>query len=197
MIVGVDEVGRGCWAGPLAAGAVALASPIVGLADSKVLTKIARERLDVLIRAEALAFGVGWASVEEIDRLGLTAAVRLAMQRAVLAAEALAQRPAAEIIVDGSFNFFANDARARTLVSADALVPEVSAASILAKVARDRWMTEVAAKDFPLYGFEKHVGYGTMLHREQLQAHGVSSLHRRSFRPIKELLERQVPNAGR
>ncbi len=188
MIVGIDEVGRGCWAGPVAAGAVALRTPLVGLADSKVLTKLARGRLDALIRTEALAYGVGWASAEEVDRFGLTEAVRLAMQRAVLAAETLARQTATELIIDGSFNFFAGDARARTLVGADALVPEVSAASIIAKVARDRWMAEIAAKQFPLYGFEKHVGYGTALHRERLRLHGVSSLHRRSFRPIKELL---------
>lgn len=193
MTVGVDEVGRGCWAGPLAAGAVALKAPIVGLADSKVLTKLTRERLDVLIRSEALAFGVGWASVEEIDRLGLTEAVRLAMHRAVFEAEATAQQLATELIVDGSFNFFAGDERARTLIDADASVPEVSAASILAKVARDRWMAGIAAKEFPVYGFERHVGYGTALHREQLRTHGVSRLHRRSFRPIKEFLERPSP----
>lgn len=188
MIVGVDEVGRGCWAGPVAAGAVALKKPLTGLADSKVLTKLARQRLDVLIRAKALTFGIGWADVEEVNRLGLTGAVRLAMQRALSKAEALAQQPATELIIDGSFNFFAGDTRARTLIDADATVPEVSAASIIAKVARDRWMAEVAARDFPLYGFEKHVGYGTVLHRERLRLYGVSPLHRRSFRPIKDLL---------
>ncbi|HEY8999021.1 MAG TPA: ribonuclease HII [Candidatus Saccharimonadales bacterium] len=188
MILGIDEVGRGCWAGPVAAGAVALRVPLPSLADSKTLSKKTRERLDALIRAEALAFGVGWASVEEIDSLGLTEAVRLAMRRAVLAAEESACQKADELIVDGKYNFFADDVRARVLVGADALIPSVSAASILAKVARDRWMSSVASKDFPAYGFEKHVGYGTALHRERLQLHGVSALHRRSFRPIKELL---------
>lgn len=188
MILGVDEVGRGCLAGPVAAGAVALRLPLEGLADSKVLTKLARKRMDAVIRAKALAFGVGWASVEEINIFGLTQALRLAMQRAVTEAEASAAQAATEIIIDGSFNFFKGDPRAHTMVGADALIPEVSAASIIAKVARDQWMAEVAAKQFPLYQFEKHVGYATALHRELLRAHGVSALHRRSFQPVKELL---------
>lgn len=189
MILGIDEVGRGCWAGPVAAGAVALRAPIVGLNDSKKLTKLARTRLDEIIRAKALAFGIGWASAEEVDRLGLTEAVRLAMHRAVDEAEANVGVKASELIIDGSYNFFAEDLRARTVVGADALIPEASAASIIAKVARDTWMATHAAKEFPAYQFEKHVGYGTALHAAMLKLHGVSELHRRSFRPIKELLD--------
>jgi ribonuclease HII len=196
MILGIDEVGRGCWAGPVVAGAVALNTPVVGLNDSKKLTKLARARLDQTIRIEALAFGVGWASVEEVDRLGLTEAVRLAMHRAVAEAEANAGEKASELIVDGSYNFFAEDPRARTVVGADAIIPEASAASIIAKVARDTWMATDAARDFPAYQFEKHVGYGTALHLAMLKLYGVSTLHRKSFRPIKELLEWPVPSVN-
>lgn len=181
MILGIDEVGRGCWAGPLVAGAVVLAKPIEGLADSKVLAKARREGLDVIIRQNALGIGLGWVQPNELDEIGLTEAVRLAMQRAL--AEVACKFD--EIIVDGNYNFFPKDARARAVIKADGSVPAVSAASIIAKVARDKWMAEHAAKQFPLYQFEKHVGYGTKMHQEMLRLHGVCELHRRSFKPVR------------
>jgi ribonuclease HII len=184
MVVGVDEVGRGCWAGPLVAGAVALASPIAGLADSKALTKIAREKLAAQICTEAVAIGLGWVTVEELDEVGLTEAVRLAMQRAVEQISVAFD----ELIVDGNINYFPTDARSRAIIKADATIPSVSAASILAKVARDKWMAVEAVRMFPDYHFDKHVGYGTMLHRDMLIKHGVCSLHRRSFKPVKAML---------
>lgn len=184
MIVGVDEVGRGCWAGPLVAGAVALHSPIPGLKDSKVLTKKSRERLSAQIIQEAVATGIGWVSVAEINRLGLTASVGLAMKRAIKQL----QCDIDQIIIDGNYNFFPNDPRVRTLVKADALEPAVSAASIIAKVARDTWMATKATKMHPNYQFEKHVGYGTALHRQLLAQYGVSALHRQKYKPIQELL---------
>ena len=180
MIVGVDEVGRGCWAGPVVAGAVALRAPIPGLKDSKKLSKKQRERLDAEIRVEALAFGVGWVTALEVDQVGLTEAVRLAMQRA------LAQIDVAydELIVDGNHNFFPENPKSRALIAADNLVPEVSAASIIAKVARDRFMADMSAS-YPGYAFERHVGYGTAAHQAALQQLGVCTLHRRSFKPIQ------------
>lgn len=180
MIVGLDEVGRGCWAGPLVAGAVILGEPIAGLKDSKKLSRTQREKLDAEIRVSALGFGLGWVSPEELDRVGLTEAVRLAMQRALAEVKAVYD----EIIIDGNLNFFADDSRSRAVIGADNSVPEVSAASIIAKVARDRYMAEMALC-FPGYGFDKHVGYGTAAHQLALQANGLTELHRRSFKPIQ------------
>ncbi len=182
MIVGIDEVGRGSWAGPLVAGAVLLKKPIPGLADSKQLNRLQREQLDVAIRKVA-AVGLGWVAPVEVDELGLTEAVRLAMQRAL----SEISQPYTEIIIDGNYNFLENNPRAHALVKADASVPAVSAASIVAKVARDNWMRE-AAKQYAVYGFEKHVGYGTKLHKEMLHLHGVCELHRRSYAPVREVL---------
>ncbi len=185
MIVGVDEVGRGCWAGPLVAGAVALHKPINGLADSKAMRKKQRQILAATIRIEAAGIGLGWVTSEEIDEVGLSAAVKLAMHRAVNQIALVFD----ELIIDGNINYFPEDPRANAIVKADAIVPAVSAASIIAKVARDSWMTQEATKQFPQYGFDKHVGYGTALHRNALRLHGACSLHRRSFKPIQALLE--------
>ncbi|MFI5275249.1 MAG: ribonuclease HII [Candidatus Saccharimonadales bacterium] len=184
MVVGIDEVGRGCWAGPLVAGAVILDKPIPGLNDSKLLTKRQRSALSEQILTRAAAVGLGWVSSQEVDAFGLTAAVRLAMQRAVAQIEVVFE----EIIIDGNYNFLADDVRARTIVRADAAVPAVSAASIVAKVARDNWMCTQAAKQFPVYGFDKHVGYGTKQHHDMLVKHGICPLHRQSYRPIQYVL---------
>src|SRR5262245_53615285 len=136
MIVGIDEVGRGCWAGPVVAGAVLLDAPIAGLKDSKKLSVKQREKLDAEIRVSAVAFGLGWVPAEEIDKLGLTEAVRLAMRLAL----AVINQPYKQIIIDGDYNFFAGDPKSSALIGADNSVPAVSAASIIAKVARDRYM---------------------------------------------------------
>jgi ribonuclease HII len=180
MIVGIDEVGRGCWAGPLVAGAVLLEGSIAGLKDSKLLSKARRERLDAEIRVSAVAFGLGWVTPTEIDELGLTEAVRLAMRRAL----AVITEPYNEIIIDGNYNFFASDPKARAIIGADNSVPAVSAASIVAKVARDRYMAE-AATTFPGYSFERHVGYGTKAHAAAMKVAGICDLHRRSFKPVQ------------
>ncbi len=184
MLVGIDEVGRGCWAGPLVAGAVVLGNPLKGLRDSKKLSRAQRETLSVSIYAEALAVGLGWVEPQEVDALGLTAAVRLAMERALVQI----QLPCTEVIIDGSYNFLTEDPRARAVVKADDSVPAVSAASIVAKVARDAYMRELGAA-YAGYGFASHVGYGTAGHRAALEKLGVSDLHRRSYKPIRAFLE--------
>lgn len=184
-VIGVDEVGRGCWAGPVVAGAVFLDAPIARLRDSKKLTKLARQKLDAEIRLQALAIGLGWVEPAEIDKLGLTAAVRLAMERAM---QELAIQSYDELVIDGNYNFLPAYKGSRCLIHADDLVPAVSAASIVAKVARDAYMNAAAAK-YPGYFFERHVGYGTALHNTALQALGLCELHRRSFAPIRVLSE--------
>ncbi|HSX34008.1 MAG TPA: ribonuclease HII [Candidatus Saccharimonadales bacterium] len=183
MIVGIDEVGRGCWAGPVVAGAVLLGEPIKGLNDSKKLTRKQRERLDAEIRLQAVAFGLGWVSASELDAVGLTEAVRLAMERALAQIHADYD----ELVIDGNLNYFAANPRARAVIAADSSVPAVSAASIIAKVARDRFMAQ-QSRLFPGYSFDRHVGYGTAAHLAALQSLGLCELHRRSFKPIQAFI---------
>ncbi|HEY8992773.1 MAG TPA: ribonuclease HII [Candidatus Microsaccharimonas sp.] len=183
MILGIDEVGRGPWAGPLVVGAVVLGeASIDGLTDSKKLTKKKRDALDVLIRRDAAGFGLGWVPADEIDEIGLSAALRLATIRAVEQVKV----PYHEIIIDGTINFLKETAKGQyvtTLPKADLLIQSVSAASIIAKVARDNYM---ALQDdvYPGYGFASHVGYGTTLHRASIDSLGVTPLHRLSFAPL-------------
>jgi len=190
MIIGVDEVGRGCMAGPVVAGAVILDRRIRGLKDSKQLIKAERERLDVIIRKRAVAYGLGWASHQEIDEFGLTQAVRLAMQRAVAELQGQYQeaaREVQEIIIDGNYNFLKELPGSRAVVRADDTVAAVSAASIIAKVARDNYMIQMA-EQYPGYNFESHVGYCTPGHRKALLELGMCELHRRSFAPVRAIL---------
>lgn len=187
-IVGLDEVGRGCWAGPLVAGAVVLGSPIAGLKDSKKLSKKQREVLALQIHESAKAVGIGWVTAAEVDKIGLTKAVQLAMLRAMKQIDCQYE----QIVIDGNINFFSNvqglkTEDIQTIVRADDTVPAVSAASIVAKVARDTYMVDIDKKH-PGYGFASNVGYGTLSHRKGLEAHGVTEVHRRSFRPISDLL---------
>lgn len=187
-LLGIDEVGRGPWAGPLVVGACVLREPIDGLNDSKKLTAKRREKLAAEIHEKAYC-GLGWVSAAELDRLGLSVSLRKACREAVKAIQA--QKPEFnEIIIDGTINFLSDTPLGKyvaVLPKADALVPEVSAASIIAKVARDNYMIELAKK-YPEYGFEKHVGYGTALHRTALEKYGPCEEHRKSFRPISELI---------
>ncbi len=182
LVVGIDEVGRGCWAGPLVAGAVLLNQPIPGLKDSKKLSAKRRQELAEVIKQTA-TYGLGWVTPSEVDNLGLTAAVALAMERAIKQIHGTYD----SIIIDGDYNFLPNYSSASTLVKADDLIPAVSAASILAKVARDYYMA-LASKKYPGYGFEKHVGYGTKQHSLALAELGVTPLHRKSYKPIKAYL---------
>ena len=184
MTVGIDEVGRGCWAGPLVAAAVVLGKhQISGLTDSKKLTTKKRELLNGQILAQAEAVGIGWIEPEFIDKQGLTRAVKLAMRQALQAITVNYSK----IIIDGNINYLSDNPKAECLVRADATIDEVSAASIVAKVARDEYMTKISS-DYPLYGFEKHVGYGTEEHIKQLKTHGVCAIHRLSYKPVKQIL---------
>ena len=184
LIAGVDEAGRGPLAGPVVAAAVILDElhPIAGLNDSKKLTARRREQLFDEIRAKALCFSVAEASVEEIDSLNILQATMLAMRRAV---EGLRLKPG-KVLVDGN-RLPVLDVVAEAIVQGDALVPAISAASILAKVTRDRWCAQVDA-DYPQYGFATHKGYGTAEHLQALRQHGACPLHRSSFAPVRAVL---------
>lgn len=180
MIVGIDEVGRGAWAGPMAVGAVMLGgASIEGLTDSKKLTKKQRTTLDIEIRQKALAIGIGWVSARQIDQLGLSGALKLASRRAL----SHIQCEYNEIIIDGTIALI-DDPRVSLMKKADLLIPSVSAASIVAKVARDNYMKHLD-RVFPGYKFASHVGYGTAIHREAIAKQGITPLHRLSFAPLQ------------
>jgi ribonuclease HII len=184
-VAGVDEAGRGPLAGPVSAAAVILdpARPITGLADSKTLTPARRDALDLEIRARALAWSIAWASAEEIDRINILQASMLAMQRAVAA---LKVRPT-RVLVDGNrCPDVGCDAEA--IVGGDGLVPSIGAASILAKVARDRLMCDLE-RAFPGYGFAGHKGYPTRAHIEALRRLGPCPEHRCSFGPVRASIQ--------
>ncbi len=189
LVAGVDEAGRGPLAGPVLAAAVILDDlhPIKGLADSKKLTARRREQLYDEIRAKALCCAVAQASVQEIDELNILQATLLAMRRAV---EGLRLVPRL-VLVDGN-RLPVLPMRAEAIVKGDALVAAISAASILAKVTRDRWCAEVD-QQYPAYGFAKHKGYGTAEHLAALQAHGACPAHRTTFRPVTDVLGRPHP----
>jgi ribonuclease HII len=185
LVAGVDEAGRGPLAGSVVAAAVILddANPIKGLADSKKLTALKRDKLYDEIRAKALCIGVGEASVEEIDRLNILQATMLAMQRAVAG---LRLKPV-KVLVDGN-RIPKLDVLAEAIVQGDAKVQAISAASIIAKVTRDRQCALLHAQ-YPQYGFDEHKGYGTTVHMAALKAHGATPAHRRSFAPVRQAIE--------
>ncbi len=184
LIAGVDEAGRGPLAGPVVAAAVILddLNPIKGLNDSKKLSPMRREKLYDEIRAKALCCSVAQASVEEIDRLNILQATLLAMRRAV---EGLRLKPS-KVLVDGN-RLPVLDVLAEAIVGGDATVAAISAASILAKVTRDRWCRELDLQ-YPQYGFAGHKGYGTAEHLAALKAHGACPQHRKTFAPVAQVL---------
>ena len=185
MLIGIDEVGRGAWAGPLLVVACATHGVAqVELKDSKLLSKRQREALIPALKS-AFRFGEGWVNPDEIDKIGLTEAMRLGVTRALGGLKADTKT---KIIMDGTINYC--DLSFSNVVceaKADAKYPVVSAASIYAKVLRDQKMTELSL-EYPDYGFEGHVGYGTEKHSEALKKFGVSKIHRLSYKPVKEVL---------
>jgi ribonuclease HII len=193
LICGVDEAGRGPLAGPVSAAAVILddSRPIEGLADSKKLSEKQRDRLAPIIRERALAWAVAYAEVGEIDQLNILQATLLAMRRAVLA---LHTRPQ-QVLVDGLY-CPQTGIPSQAIVKGDSKIAAISAASILAKTARDELMLRLH-EQYPQYGFDGHKGYPTAAHLAALREHGVSEVHRRSFRPVREALQYTHPNNPR
>ena len=200
MILGIDEVGRGPYAGPLVIGACILPSAEIAerepekyawffqLTDSKKLTAAKRESLYDKIKQGALASATGGVTSTEIDEIGITESLRLACRRAVKQIQE-AKVPFSEIIIDGTMNFLVGtplEKYVSTLKKGDLLVKEISAASIIAKVERDRYMIELSKK-YPGYGFEKHMGYGTGLHQKMMEKLSLTPEHRKSFRPVQEI----------
>lgn len=185
-VCGVDESGRGPLAGPVFAACVILdpAYRIEGLADSKTLSEEKRDSLTLAIKTHSIAWAIGFASVREIDRLNILQASLLAMKRAVKSLSFIPGR----VLVDGNQAPRLN-CPVTTIVRGDSLVPEISAASILAKTARDAQMVALHHR-FPHYGFDRHKGYSTDQHIAALHIHGVSAVHRRSFAPVRELMMR-------
>ena len=207
-VLGIDEVGRGPWAGPLVVGAVILGATFLdpenptlrdaylALDDSKRLTPARRTALSEIILTHAAATGLGWVTAAELDRYGLSASLKLATRRAVKPILAT-KTHFDEIIIDGTVNFLQTTPlrdRVTTIKRADHLIKEVAAASIIAKVARDQYMINLA-EQYPGYGFEKHVGYGTAQHRAALAELGPCPEHRLSFRPLQAYAPNQ-PSKG-
>ena len=189
IICGADEAGRGPIAGPVYAAAVVLDpdNPVEGLKDSKKLSEKQRDALAPEIKQKAKAWAIASCTTEEIDQLNILWASMLAMKRAI---EALAVKPTIALI-DGNRTPKGLAMPAEAIVKGDDKVPEISAASILAKTARDAVMMELHAQ-YPEYGFDRHKGYPTAYHLQQLEKHGVSPVHRRSYAPVRRLLEQQT-----
>jgi len=179
VVVGIDEVGRGCLAGPLVAAAVIIENNIDEIKDSKKLSFKKRELLDLVIREKAQAYGIGWTDVDAINSKGLTYAVSNAMKIALYKINIDYD----EIIIDGNYNFLPNENNVKVIIKADLTHPVVSAASIIAKVYRDKWMKQLAL-DYPEYGFDQHYGYGTKYHFDKLEEFGPCKLHRMFYKPL-------------
>ena len=186
LLIGLDEVGRGSWAGPLVVAAVILKDEINGLNDSKVLSFKKRAQLDTLIRSKTNLIAVSEISAKIIDKIGLTKAISLAMESAV---QDLKGQDYNKIIIDGNYNFLQNLDNVETLIKADAKVPTVMAASIIAKVYRDNLMIKLSST-YPEYGFESNFGYGTKKHIDALKKYGPTPIHRLSYKPVKVLSNR-------
>ena len=189
-VCGVDEAGCGPWAGPVVAAAAIFASSSdapAGLNDSKKLDSKKRDGLFDVILAQAAATGIGIATVEEIDQLNIWGATQLAMRRAV---EALSITPHMAL-VDGKRMPKPFPCAVKTIIGGDGISLSIAAASILAKVTRDRMMHDYA-RAYPAYGFDRHAGYGTAFHQQAIAEHGVCPIHRRSFKPIRAYLEREA-----
>lgn len=187
LMIGIDEVGRGCWAGPLLVVAAREQSELpVGLRDSKKLSKLQRQKLYAGI-VHSCDIGEGWVSAEEIDAVGLAAAMRIGVQRAL---EDVKAHQEEQIVMDGTINYAPLDyTNVHCEARADDSYPIVSAASVYAKVARDTFMAQEADTSYPKYGFKNHVGYGTKFHSDAIKLYGLTPLHRRCFAPIVAVVE--------
>ena len=183
VTLGIDEVGRGSWAGPLVVGAAIITKPFRGLKDSKLYSRAEREIIYSKLIKKCESYSLGWVWPDEIDALGLTKATILGIDRAL----AKISLDYDEIVIDGLFNFLPANPKVRCLIKADNLIPSVSAASVLAKVERDRYMINLA-NDYQDYGFDKHVGYGTKNHQAAVKKYGICAHHRKSYKPIANAL---------
>lgn len=179
LIAGVDEVGRGAWAGPIVAAAVILDQPIKGLKDSKVLSRAIREELAEIIKSNCLVYAISEVSSSVIDEIGIAEANRLVMRQAI----AKLDMDPTLVRTDGFSCGI--EIIEEVYIKGDAIYPEISAASIIAKVYRDNLMRQLHL-EYPNYGFDCHVGYGTKMHKAQLDQFGLSPHHRRSFKPMKD-----------
>lgn len=201
-ILGIDEVGRGPLAGPLVVGAVILPEEqpdwVEYLRDSKQLSARKRQGLSEMVREGAAATSLGWVSAGEIDRMGMTEALKLATYRAVKSVQQL-HVPFSQIVIDGNIDFLAGtklEEYTTTVIKGDNLIKEISAASIVAKVARDDYMCRIA-REYPKYGFERHMGYGTELHRKMMQEHGLCPEHRRLIKLVRKIAKRDGEDVSR
>ncbi len=181
MLVGLDEVGRGSWAGPLVVAAVAGSNLSANLNDSKKLTFLQRKKIDILIRQSTSYISIIQISNDVLDEVGLTKTISLAMHQAV---KGLNLPDSSQIIVDGNYNFLNDLPNTTAIVKADTKVSEVMAASIVAKVFRDNLMIKYSRK-YPGYAFETNFGYGTREHQDGIRLNGICKLHRLSFKPIQ------------
>ena len=191
IVVGIDEAGRGPLAGPVSAGAVVIQNEdqvVEKVRDSKKMTKKQREEAFQKIKDISTAWGVGLVDSKEIDRMGIQEAVKKAMILALVQVERMLKKKAEYLIVDGTNVLPIIGYKMVRIQEGDLLHYSISAGSVLAKVQRDRIMREYS-KEYPEYGFERHVGYGTKLHMEMLKKYGPCDIHRRCFRPVRELLE--------
>ena len=188
-IGGIDEAGRGAWAGPLVSACVVLPHDFAlrgwGVNDSKKLSPKKREEISAVIKERTLDFGIGRVSPEEIFSLGLSRANRLAMERAVAAL----LKPPDYLLIDAFF--IKANVPMKIFIKGDAVIASIAAASIIAKVERDRIMRELAPA-YPQYYFEKHKGYGTKLHQECLKNYGICAIHRKSYRPIRQIMKETI-----
>jgi ribonuclease HII len=194
-IAGIDEAGRGAWAGPVTAAAVILPNDnpdlctrLSGVRDSKLMTPGQREKWAVIIRQTALTVSTGWADFDEIDDMGILPATRLAMQRAV----AGLQQPADHLLIDAVV-LKTGEIPQTSLIKGDARSLSIAAASVIAKTERDHYM-QLLEEKIPGYGFARHKGYGTALHRDALAELGISTVHRKSYAPIRALLDKDSEN---
>ena len=192
-VIGVDEVGRGCLAGPVVAGAALLIGQegLTDLTDSKLLSESQRESLAKIIQEHHLV-GIGFASVEEIEKLNILHASLLAMRRAVQDLETKTQHKCGHLLVDGIFKVPGLECQQTPLVKGDLRAAPISAASIVAKVFRDQWMKSIGA-EFPNYGFEVHKGYATPQHKKAIEEFGICRWHRKTFAGLGNSLLGQEP----